>query len=477
MNHETQNNPLFNAINNTTRTQNGHVAFVGTLNSCLDFFYKAPLITDLYELSDLFSKAYRENPHVAVQLAFWLRDPRNGAGRRTNGRATFAVLNAIEGSDEYSFENIARFGRYDDLMFMSRPLTKEASQWWVESAQENPLAAKWLPRESGSNRKFARIIAKHCGMSLKDYRKYCTRHTKVIESQMCRGEWDQINYSHVPSQAFRKSRKAFERNDSERFHAFLSAVESGEKSVNSGAIYPHETIIETMDRNFSGWSGHSEVYKIRSEEAQWKSLPNFFPEDTCTTLVVADTSGSMTSGSASVAPIHIALSLALYCAERLTGVWKDHFVSFSREAKLQYVPSNLSVAERIANIESIVQDTNLYSVFKLILDTAKANNLTDSQLPKQLLIISDMQFNEGCRGLSSLDEIREMYSQAGYSMPNIVYWNVDGASNVPVTINNYGCALVSGYSPSLLKSLFAEKLTPKGVMMDAISSYPNLWRA
>lgn len=474
MNHET--NPLFSAINNTTQTENGHVAFVSTLDKCLDFFYKSPLMTNLYELSDLFSEAYKENPQVATRLAFWLRDPRSGAGRRLNGRAVFATLDALQGSDQTSFANIVKYGRYDDLMHFTRPLTREISQFWIERATTDALGAKWLPRESGSNRKFARQIAKHTGMTPKEYRKFCTLKTSVVETQMCNSQWDQINYAHVPSQCFRKSKKAFERNDSERFNAFLTAVESGEETINTGAVYPHEVILETMRKNFESWHRNGPEI-IRAEEAQWSQLPNFFPENICSTMVVADTSGSMTMGIGSVMPIHIALSLALYCAERLDGVWKDHFISFSREAKLQYVDSNKSVAERIVGIESIIQDTNLYSVFELILNTAKANRLTDEQLPKQLLIISDMQFNEGVRGLSSLDEIRQMYSQAGYTVPSVVYWNVNGASNVPVTVNDYGCALVSGYSPSLLKSLFAEELTPSGVMMDAIKDYPAQWRA
>jgi hypothetical protein len=473
MNHET--NPLFSAMNNTTETTNGHVAFRSTLDACVDFFYKAPLLTDLYELSNLFSKAYQENKEVAIRLAFWLRDPRSGAGRRTNGRAVFATLDTLEnGSDEYSFANIAKYGRYDDLMWFSRPFSREISQFWIECASSDALAAKWLPRESGSNKKFARQIASHCGMSLKDYRKYCTRHTKVVETQMCQNRWGEINYAHVPSQCFRKSKKAFERNDEERFNAFLSAVESGEESINTGAIYPHEVILETMRANFQSY-GQPNIN--RAEEAQWGQLPNFFPQGTCSTMVVADTSGSMTWGPGSVMPIHICLSLALYCAERIDGIWKDHFISFSRVAKLQYVDSYKSVAERIAGIESIIEDTNLYSVFELILNTAKANNLTDTQLPKQLLIISDMQFNEGVSGLSSLDEIKQMYAKAGYTVPNVVYWNVNGASNVPVKVNDYGCALVSGYSPSLLKSLFAEELTPSGVMMDAIKDYPSQWRS
>jgi hypothetical protein len=477
MNHDTQN-PLFQAISNLTQTQNGHVAFKSTLNSCLDFFYKAPLCQGLNELAQLFANAYQENAQIAIQLAFWLRDPRSGAGRRTNGRAVFAMLNALETSDDYSFSNIVQYGRFDDLMHFARPLNAEISQFWIESATTDALAAKWLPRESGSNRKFARQIAKHVAMTPKQYRKFCTAKTKVIETQMCENKWEEINYAHVPSQCFRKSKKAFERNDQERFNVFLSAVESGEESINTGAVYPHEVILETMNQNFNGWGGITNTpIHNRPEEAQWSQLPNFFPSDFCSTIVVADTSGSMTAGVGAVIPIHIALSLALYCAERLQGVWKDHFITFSRTAKLQYLPSDKSVAERINSIDSIVEDTNLYSVFQLILNTAIANDLNDSQLPKQIIIVSDMQFNEGVSEASTLNLMRKMYARSGYSMPSVVYWNVNETSNVPVKVNDYGCALVSGYSPSLLKSLFAEELTPKSVMMDAIKNYPSQWRS
>ena len=228
MNHD---NPLFRAITNMAKTTNGHTAYRSSLNACLDFFYKAPLCIDPAELTNLFSEAYIESPQTAIQLAFWLRDPRNGAGRRRNGRTIFAILDSVEGTDETALSSIAQYGRYDDILYLQ--IQPYITQWWVEQATGNQLAAKWLPRESGSKRKFARLIAKHCGMSSKEYRKFCTRKTEVVETQMCNSQWDQINYAHVPSQCFRKSKKAFERNDRERFEAFLGAVESGEEPHNA----------------------------------------------------------------------------------------------------------------------------------------------------------------------------------------------------------------------------------------------------
>lgn len=58
-------------------------------------------------------------------------------------------------------------------------------------------------------------------------------------------------------------------------------------------------------------------------------------------------------------------------------------------------------------------------------------------------------------------------------MPKICYWNLNasGKGNIPVKFNENGTLLVSGFSPSLLKSLLAgNDLTPESMMLSVVNS-------
>jgi hypothetical protein len=119
--------------------------------------------------------------------------------------------------------------------------------------------------------------------------------------------------------------------------------------------------------------------------------------------------------------------------------------------------------------------TNLESVFKLILSKGKSENVPQEQMPTMILILSDMEFNSATRSNwnpTAQEMIESMYLEAGYKMPKIVYWNLNSRNqNVPVKFDKQDTALVSGFSPSLLKSLLSGKdLTPLSMMYEVINS-------
>lgn len=464
MNHEI--NPLLAGMQARTTTTNGAQAFRTTLNSCLDLFAKAPMV-EICELHDLLTKAWDECPETTTKLAFWLRDPRQGAGRREAGRRALEFVAQRTVGTLSNPTHIANYGRWDDLL--SLPIDDKCVKAWVRAARNNKLAAKWLPRESSKKKGvYARTFAKTLGWSSKEYRQFCSAHTEVVETQMCQKQWGNIVYQRVPSQAFRKLNGAFARNDEYRFNCFLKAAESGQTTINAGAIYPHEVIQKTLG-NFGRW-GNGEVYG--AEEAQWKNLPNFF-DGPCSTIVVADTSGSMFGGDGKVRPIDVSLALALYCAERMEGPFKDNFITFSRNANLHYVNPNKSIAERIEMISEIVSNTDLLAVYKLLLTTARSLRIKQEDMPKNILIISDMQFDSMVDSSVPHQRAKEMFEQAGYEAPNLIYWNVASAKALPITHNEAGAALVSGYSPAVLKAVFGGDLNPMSVMRRAIDEYPS----
>ena len=117
--------------------------------------------------------------------------------------------------------------------------------------------------------------------------------------------------------------------------------------------------------------------------------------------------------------------------------------------------------------------TNLEKVFNLILTQAKNNNITEEFMPTKILILSDMQFNQANRrdSLGAQSMIEEMYSEAGYKVPDIIYWNLNAkGGNFPVEFDKNGTTLVSGFSPSILKSILGGKnMTPESILMETIN--------
>ena len=117
-------------------------------------------------------------------------------------------------------------------------------------------------------------------------------------------------------------------------------------------------------------------------------------------------------------------------------------------------------------------NTNLEAVFRLILSKAIAGKVSEENMPSEILILSDMQFDQAIRNndASAMDMIRGMYSQAGYTVPNIIFWNLRTSSGVPVKFDESGTALVSGFSPSIMKSLLGGSITPMNMMLSVLDS-------
>lgn len=116
--------------------------------------------------------------------------------------------------------------------------------------------------------------------------------------------------------------------------------------------------------------------------------------------------------------------------------------------------------------------TNIEGVFDLILQTAKNHKLKNSDMPKKLYIVSDMEFDQASNKNSTImDVIKEKYSIAGYTMPMLVFWNVaSSGGNSPVRFDEKGVVLVSGYSTNIFKNIVGvpKAITPIDLMMDVL---------
>jgi len=459
---------------NDVLTLNGMPTNSSSLNHCVNLFFQIGALRgqDKVRLINAFTKAFGENPLTAMKLLFWARDVRGGAGERQIFRDIVEYL-AKNRKDSLSknLHLISEFGRWDDLLVLvGTPLEKEALGLIAKGlADKNGLVAKWMPRPNVSNRQkkiWAAAVRQHMGLSPKEYRKLLVENSNTVEQLMCANEWSAIQYSKLPSKAMSDLMKAFTKHDKERFAAYLESVNKGEAKINAGAVYPYDII---KNLRFGDKSGAN---------TQWNALPNYLEGNKERFLPVVDVSGSMScpaGNNPNVTCMDVAISLGLYISERNVGPFKDAFVTFSNNPKLQILNGNLQ--ERFSQLSRAEwgMSTNVEAVFNLILQKAKSSNVPAEEMPTMILIMSDMEFNSGTCGnfgLSAQQMFEKMYAEAGYNMPKIVYWNIQAKSdNFPVHFDKNGVALVSGFSPSLLTNLLSGKdLTPMSMMLEVINS-------
>ena len=245
---DTMSNTFLNSMSNSAQTANGGATNTSSLNNCVDLFFQIGSMRSNSEEDSLvaWTKAFLENPQTALKILFWARDVRHGAGERRVFRTILTHL-AERNPELFSqqlISQIPEFGRWDDLfVFFGTKLEGRASNV-IENALQcgDALCAKWMPREKGSKSHIARALRRHMGMTPRAYRKTLSNLTSVVETQMCNSEWSDINYSHVPSQAMRIYKNAFQRNAPETWAGYLSQIASGEAKVNAGAIHPHQIL-------------------------------------------------------------------------------------------------------------------------------------------------------------------------------------------------------------------------------------------
>ena len=493
---------------NVTETENGAITPVTTTSPCLDLFSKISACRNNIELAlELFRKAVAEDEATAFEILFHSRHCRGGQGERAVFRALLkeATTHHAPAVCAVIF-HVAAFGRWDDLLCLEDTCVWQnvlirikiqlgSDLTALDDGEQVSLLAKWLPSANASSKdtkRLARKIYTYLGWDERKYRKTLVslrNAIKIVEHEMCSREWSSIDYERVPSKAANMYRKAFRKQDGDRYQAYLDAVEKGEAKINAGTLFPYELVKPYLDAeaSFSGFGEDNPITKPIEQdqtlEAQWKALPDYM-EKPFNGLVVADVSGSMYCDNE--LPVAVSISLAIYIAERNKNrTFAGKFLTFHEEPKLESLVGN-SLAERVQNLSHAQWggSTNLVATFDLVLKAAIADNLPASEMPEKILIVSDMEFNSACypNDSTNFQVINQMYKQAGYPVPQLVFWNVCARSNqAPFTTDEGGNAqLVSGCSPSIMKAvlngdqltavqLMEEALTPYKVIRDAIS--------
>ena len=491
------NSKLREAINEETKwgkTWNGEDALVTTSSKLLDFFGASGSMrnADTMDKLNLFDGAFGEDKDAALKLLFYTRDVRGGYGERDTFNEIFAHLADINReSVSKNLWAVLEFGRAKDLYALIG--TKAEEDMWqfmreqfeldfnnMEQGKSVSLLAKWIATpdsKSDNTRALGKKTASKLGYDFKHMSAYkkklraLRKYLDLPEAKMATGKWDEIEYSKCASKFLLTHRNAFKRHDADRYNEFINKVDSGEEKMHMDVVTPVDIMVKVRN-NYSS-----------DLETMWKALPDNVDGNA---LVMCDTSGSMWGWgyNGNVTPGDVAFALAMYIAERNKGDLKDLFMTFeSNPHFLEFKGKTLPQKYQQFKNAPWGGSTDLEAAFRLLLDTAVKHNLAQEDMPKSIIIVSDMQVNcirgiefnyedkNGSPKVTFYDKMKMMYEQKGYNMPAVVFWNVNacGSANYHASASDKGVSMVSGYSTNVLKQVFENiGTTPYELMVKTV---------
>ncbi len=469
-------NSFVSAVQNqSARTTNGMRARASTASACVDLFFKIGASRGK-DITKDFVAAYAENREVALRIAQWVRDVRGGAGEREIFRQILTYLDKHNPTDAaLLLMKVPEIGRWDDIFVVKNKDNRHKALSMLGDAlrAKNGLAAKWTPRKG----EVAVEIRNFFGMSPKFYRKSLVELTKVVEQDMCAQKWDAINFSHVPSLAHSRYKKAFFRNTQE-YAKYVAELTKDPKDrtvnvkINAGAVYPYDVLKGLIGSYRSNYN----ATELGALQAQWDAMENFIGD--ANVLPLVDVSGSMScpaggrNSQSKTTCMDVAVSLGLYVADKNKGKFKDTFLTFSGTPELLHLKGNIVQKVNQMVSSNWGMNTDLVKAMDKILKTAIQGGVPQEEMPEMLLIMSDMQFDQCARfDDSAMKMIARKFEAAGYELPKIVFWNLNAADNVPVKYDASNVALISGFSPQIMVSVLGgdtEKFTPEAIMMKAV---------
>lgn len=466
-----------------TKTENGANALNTTGDACLDLFgtIGALRTADALRIQSLFDEAYREDKLLATKIAFYARDVRGGLGERRTFREIIRHMAMYHPEALIpNLDLIGVFGRYDDLYSLID--TPAENQMWTamknqfEEDRANlakgnaiSLLAKWIKSADASSQKTRQLgvlTAEKLGYDVYRFKRIVRamrKHIGIVESLMSAGRWDEIKYPEVPSRAMMIYRNAFRKHDPSGFEKFAQKALTGETKINSSTLYPYDLV-----EKITGGNGHYVTTDDPTIEAQWRQLPNYV-EPGINAIVMADTSGSMFGR-----PLCSAVGLAIYFAERNIGAYHNLWMTFSSRPIFHNLRGD-TLAQKLRNLDKDGWDmnTDLRAAFYAILELATAKGVSPEEMPKSLIVISDMEIDEcGNRDWTFYDKMQRKFRNHGYEIPNVIFWNVNSRHNVfHADSTRKGVQLCSGQSTTVFKQLLScIGMTPVEAMLKTINS-------
>lgn len=482
--------------NNITITENGAVAHKTTFRRVYDMFafagaYRTRTDEDCVLL---FKNALEEDATLALKCLFYIRDIRGGQGERRFFRVCFQWL-----AQEYpelarrNLIHLAEYGRYDDLycvvgtviendMFeiIKNQLRIDLDSLKAGANTSVSLLAKWLKSENASSyetKQLANRTREYLGLTHKAYRQILSAlrtRINIVEKLMSENRWEEIEFDKIPSKAGLIYRNAFAHRDviAAKYAKFMADKNT---KINTGALYPYE-IVRSVTEKFPRWTDHVVLSDIMGKEERdmlnkaWAQQKDYINGAVCPVMAIVDTSGSMRG-----LPLDVAISLGMYSAERLGGPFKNSFISFSAVPRFVEV-EGVDFVDKVRRIweSNVCENTNLTAVFDLLRNCALDPSIDNNDLPKTLVVISDMEIDrQSCWRsddirMTEMQRIRGQWNALGLEMPHLVYWNVNARHNV-ILDDDENTTFVSGCSPVIFESIISGK-SGQDLMMDKLNS-------
>jgi hypothetical protein len=477
-------------------------------------------------------------------LLFQNRDVRGGKGERASTNLMWEYMLEHHKEDAHKMlPLLTEYGSWRDLFHLTtcvpavvpvvlELVEKQLAKDMDDAAQGKPISllAKWIPREDRQS-DLAKLIAKRLfpyearpSSRMKTYRQKISalnRALKTTEVAMCSHDWASIEPARVPGRCLQKHMKALlnepgnkknvvrvrrannlrHPDDEDRmecrahFQQFFKDAKEGKVTVNAAnVVYPHE-LIKKIVKSMKETYNHRDGVTLAADDlsvdekngllAQWAALVKDAREagGLGRSLAMCDFSGSMqSSGKNGDTPYWVSMAMGLLISEVTTEEFKDTFLTFDSNPMLHRL-SKGDVFEKIASIGYVGQglSTDFQKAMDLVLSNMKATRCKPGQEPDNLIVITDMNWDQACASdqrsrytdhsyrhvvktapwQTHIEMIREAFKRAGEDMwgvpfvpPRIVVWNVAStSSDFHATADTEGVVMLSGWSPSLFKNL------------------------
>lgn len=477
--------------NNVTYTENGGITRKTTESKVLDMFavggaYRTRSDEDVILL---FKNAFEEDRLLAMKCLFYLRDIRGGQGERRFFRIAFRWLcNEYPQVAKANLENVSEYGRWDDLIYVAEGTQVQTAAFNIIKHQlaldiqcKTPsLLAKWMPSQNASNadtKRLGHVLANFLGMSSREYRKTLSilrERINVLERLMSANRWDEIEFDKIPSKAGLIYRNAFARRDilAKKYEAF---AKSKDTKVNADALYPHDIAHRAFAMHYN--TSLEDPTRLMLQK-YWDNLKDFYNGREENGIAVIDVSGSMHG-----IPMEAAVSMGAYIADKAHGPFANHFITFSAYPELVKF-EGVDIVDKFDRClhANWGMNTNLQSVFDMLLNTAMKQGVKAEDMPTRIYIFSDMEFDQcvsfdsaskhstrrpwwgdDCRTVNSVDEVNSdleniklEWARHGYKMPQVIFWNLNAKNNRIPAIGE-GFSYVSGFSPSMIDCILSGK--------------------
>lgn len=320
----------------------------------------------------------------------------------------------------------------------------------------------------------------------------------ITEHYMAEGKWDSVDFRHMSSVCTQQNLGLFFKHAPDTVISYMDQVAEGKKKVSGATLTPNELVhrVRTGDVPkkladvINRVDGLLEKYIDTQKNlvnGQWNTLLESIRDtsllaggsdngdkkkkkiDLGECIAICDVSGSMMSGAdkPELQPLNAAIGLSLAVSNLAKPPFNGAIITFTHQPKVFMVDTSLTFTEQVEEIldSEVGYNTDICKVFTdVLLPMAKKHNLAPQDMVKRLFIFTDMEFDAVDNGmddyLTTHEFIRKQYREAGYEIPELVWWNLCSGRayqsgkkmNTPVTKDDTGVSLLSGFSSSMLRT-------------------------